>query len=77
MKKISYMYPYIPSFLSLAIPPTSFGHPEHRAELSVMFSSFSLAIYFTDGGVYVSRLLSQFISPNPAMSTQAFSKSAS
>ena len=64
MKKISYMYPYISS-------------TEHHAEFSVRYSSFPPAICFTDGSVYVSRLLSQLTSLNPAMSTHAFSKSAS
>ena len=65
----------LPSWASPSLPPLLVT-TEHRAELSVMYSSFPLAIYFTDGGVYVSRLLSQFTSPNPAMSTHAFSKSA-
>ena len=65
-----------PSWGSPSLPPLSVT-TEHRAEFSVMGSSFQLAICFTDGSVYVSRLLSQFTFPNTAMSTHAFSKSAS
>ena len=39
---------------------------EYRLELSVLYSSFPLAIYFTHGYVYVSVLLFWFIPPSPS-----------
>ena len=52
----SYMYTYIPSLLSLT--PTLPSHPsgviaEHQAELPVLYSMFSLAVYFTHGIVCI------------------------
>ena len=41
---------------------------EPRAELSVLYSSFPLAIYFTHGTVHVSVLISQIFSPFPSPS---------
>ena len=38
---------------------------EHRAELPVPYRSSPLASYFTHGSVYISMLLSQFMSPSP------------
>ena len=59
-------------------PPIPPGH--HRAELPVLYSSFPLASYFTHESVYMSMLLSQFVSSSPSahpMSTSLFSTSAS
>ena len=52
----SYMYTYIPSLLSLT--PTLPSHPsgviaDHQAELPVLYSMFSLAVYFTHGIVCI------------------------
>ena len=46
-----------------------------QAELPVLYSNFTLAIYFTYGDVYISVLLYQFIPPSPAfaVSTSLFS----
>ena len=52
---------------------------EHWIELTVLYSNFPLAIYFTYGNMYVSTLLSQVVplSPSLAVSTSLFSMSAS
>ena len=63
-----YIYPHIPSLLSL---PSTFPIPslqvitEHPADLPVLCSSFPLAIHFTFGSVYMSMLLSHFIPVPP------------
>ena len=48
---------------------------QHQAELSVLYRSFTLAIYFIRGSVYMSMLLPQFVplSPYPTVSTSPFS----
>ena len=78
----AYIYPHIPSLLSL--PPTLPIPPlqvviKHRADLPVLCSSFPLAIYFTFGSVYMSVLLSHYVpaSPPPTVSSSPFSTSAS
>ena len=63
-----YIYPHIPSLLHL--PPTLPILPpqmvtKHRADLPVLCSCFSLAIYFTFGSVYMSTLLFHFIPASP------------
>ena len=67
MKWINYMYTYIPSFLDL--PPSPPSHPqiitEPRAELPVLYSSFPLAVSFTQGSVYVTPDSSQASHPQP------------
>ena len=81
--QISHMYTYISPLLSL--PPI---HPHlatlglHRAcltQLPVLYNSFLLAIYLTVDGVYVSIILSQFVTPcsSHAVSTRWSSMSAS
>ena len=63
-------------------PPTPSQHsklsPSTRFEHLASYSKFPLAVYFTYGNTYVSRLLSQFIplSPSPAVSSSLFSMSA-
>ena len=61
------MYTYIPSFLDL--PPSPPSHPqvitEPRAELPVLYSSFPLAVSFTQGSVYVTPDSSQASHPQP------------
>ena len=78
-----YIYPHIPSLLSL--PPTLPIPPlqvvtKHRADLPVLCSCFPLAIYFIFGSLYMSVLLSHFVlaspSPNP-VSSSPFSTSTS
>ena len=76
------MYTYIPSFLSP--PPTNSPPPlqvitEHGAEISVLYSRFSLAIHFTHNSVCMPVLLSQFVPPSPsrAVSTCLFFTSVS
>ena len=75
------MHTYIPYLSSLPPIPTLPIPPlyvitEHRAELPVLYRSFTLAIDFTHVGVY-SSVLSQSIprSPSPAVSTTPFSTS--
>ena len=75
-----YIYPHIPSILSL--PPTLPIPPlyvitKHRVDLPVLCSSFPIAIHFTFGRVYMSMLLSHFVpaSPSPAVSSSPFSTS--
>ena len=75
-----HMFP--PYWTSLS-PPT-LSHPSrlsqsNRFELPESYSKFPLDVYFTNGNVYVSRVLSQFIppSPSPPGSTSLFSMSAS
>ena len=59
-----YIYPHIPSLLSLPhtlpIPPLQVD-TKHQADLPVLCSCFPLAIYFIFGSVYMSMLLSHFI----------------
>ena len=78
----AYIYPHIPSLLSL--PPTLPIPPlqvvaKHRAGLPVPCNCFPLAIYFTFGSVYMLMLLSHIApaSPSPAMSSSPFSMSTS
>ena len=53
-----------PSWNSLPAPVSPFlVITEHQACLPVWYSTFSLVIYFTHDGVYMSTLLSQFIPP--------------
>ena len=66
-----YIYPHIPSLLSL--PPTLPIPPlqlvtKHQADLPVLCSCFPLAICFTFGSVYMSVLLSHFIPVYPSPS---------
>ena len=68
----------------LSLPPPSTIPPlqvitKHQAVKSVLYSTFSLAVYFTHGSVYMSMLLSQFISPSPSLigSTSVFYTSVS
>ena len=77
-----YIYPHIPSLLSL--PPTIPIPPlqvvtKHRADLPVLCGCFPLAIYFTFGSVYMSMPLSHFIpaSPSSPVSSSPFSTSVS
>ena len=59
-----YIYPHIPSLLSLLatlpIPPLQV-FTNHGAELPVLCNSFPLAIYFTFSSVYMSMPLSHFV----------------
>ena len=63
---------------SQPIPPL-YVVTEHQVEFPMVISNFPLAICFTNGNVYISLLLSQFIppSPAPAMSISLFSMSES
>ena len=66
-----YIYPHIPSLLRL--PPTLPIPPlwvvtKHGADLPVLCGCFPLAIYFTFGSVYMSMLLSHFVSAYPSPS---------
>ena len=69
--QISHTYTYIPCLLSL---PPIHPHPAtlglHRAcltQLPVLYNSFLLAIYLTLDGVYMSIILSQFVTPCSSM----------
>ena len=57
--KVNQLFVYVYPLLSLH------PAPHHRAEISVLYSSFPLAICFTHGSVYMSLLLSQFAPPSP------------
>ena len=58
----SHTYTYSPSFLDfLTIQVTT----EHRVEFSVLYSLFSLVIYFIHSSVYMSIPISQSIPPHP------------
>ena len=69
----------------MSLPLTSPSPPSHPsglsqntgAELPVLYSSFPLAIYFTHGSVYFSKLVSLFIPPlsSPTVSTSLLSTS--
>ena len=78
-----YIYIYIIyTHIYLLLPPPIlplYIITECQTGLPVLYGSFSLAICFTRGSVYVSMLLSQFISPSPSptASTSLFSMSAS
>ena len=66
-----YIYPHIPSLLSL--PPTLLIPPlqvvtKHQADLPVLCSCFPLAIYFTFGSVYMSVLFSHLVPAYPSPS---------
>ena len=54
------MYTYMPPLMSLPLTPgpTHLGHPEHRAELALLYYRFPLAIYFITGSIYI------YINPN-------------
>ena len=77
-----YVYPHIPSLLSLGptlpIPPLQVD-TKHQADLPVLCGCFPLAIYFTFGSVYMSMLLFHFVPacPFPTVSSSPFSTSAS
>ena len=62
------MYTHIPSLLRPLPPPHPTPLGGHRALSWVpcVYRSFLLASYFTQGRVYVSMLLSQFIPPSPS-----------
>ena len=67
-----------------SLPPPTPSHYSRlsqgpRFELPASYSKFPLAIYFTYGNIYVSVLLSQFVSPSPSptLSTILFFMSAS
>ena len=70
---ISHKYTYVPSLLDLSptphrIPSLS-AVPEHCIEFLVLYNRCPLAVYFTCGNVYISRLLSQ-IPPFPTSHPQ-------
>ena len=57
-------FSHLSASLSLKPPPlysTSLGCHKHQAELPVLFSNFSLAIYFTHGSIYISKLPEEII----------------
>ena len=72
------LLPPEPPPISLPIPPL-YVSTEHWIELPVSHSKFPLAIYFTYGNVYASKLFSQLITlfPSCTVSTSLFSMSAS
>ena len=61
-----YVYTYRPPLGPVFPPPISPLQviTEHRVERPVLYSRFPLASYFTHGGLYVSILISQFVSPS-------------
>ena len=59
---ISHMYTYISSFLDI-LP--IYVSAEHKVESSVLYSRFSLVIYFIYSSVYMTISVSQFIPPIP------------
>ena len=68
---------YIPSQLSHGSPTPMLPLQvitEHQSELPVLYSSFSLVIYFTCDSVYMTLLHSQFLldSPSPIVFTSLF-----
>ena len=76
-----YLYPFAlgpPSHHPSPIPPI-WVIREHQAELLVLYSSFTLTIYFTHSSVYMSIHLSQFLSLSLSLfeSTCPFSMSVS
>ena len=75
----AYIYPHIPSLLSLPptlpIPPLQVD-TKHRADLPVLCGCFPLAIYFTFDSVYMLMLLSlcpSFPLPTPPLCPQVHS----
>ena len=75
--KINKLYVYIYPFLLGHLAPL--GHHRVPSRAPWLHSSFSLAVYFTHGGGYMSLLLSQCspASPSPLASTCLFSTSVS
>ena len=67
----------VPSLLSLPPPPSLSLVTGRRAGLPVLRSSFLLAICFPCDRVYMSVLLSHFVSPSAAVSSSSFSISES
>ena len=65
MKWISCMYAYISSPIDLRPTPVPLGHHRAWAERLKLYSSFSLAICFAHGSVYMSILISQLIPSSP------------
>ena len=67
MKYVGYMYtdrfPLEPPSHFPILPFSVIA--EHQAELPVLWNSFPLASYFTHDSVFMSDLISQFISPSP------------
>ena len=64
----AYIYPHIPSLLSLPLTvplPPLYVVTKHRADLPGLCSSFPLAIHFTFGSVYMSMLLSHVDPDSP------------
>ena len=61
-KWTSHMYTHIPSIFDF--PPIQVT-TEHRVEFPVLYSRFSLVIYFIHTRVYISIPISQFIPPLP------------
>ena len=59
-----YVYPHIPSLLSL-LPTLPIPPLNHRADLPVLCSSSPLAICFTFGSAYMSMLPSHFVPAYP------------
>ena len=55
-----------PSLLSLLPTLLILVITEHRAELPVLYSSFPLALHFTQSSLYMAMLLSQFVPPSPS-----------
>ena len=85
-----YVYINIHMYMYIYIYPLPLGPPsphippiqvitEHQAELPVLYSRFPLTICFTHGSVYMSILISQFVTPSssPLVSTCLFSMSSS
>ena len=78
--RFSYKYTCIPSLLSLSpLSPSQSSRSPQSTGLKSLQSCFTLAIYFTQGSVHMSMLLSQFTPPShsPTMSTSLFSTSVS
>ena len=75
----AYLYPLPPEPPSNPVTPPLEVVAEHRIELPVLYSNFLLAICFTFGNVYVSTLVSQFVSASPSLTgpTRLSSMSAS
>ena len=75
----SHRYAHVTPFLNVLatsnpIPPLQV-FTEHRVELPTLYSKFPLALCFTHGHIYISRLLFPFVPPSSflAVSTSLFS----
>ena len=75
----NHKYTYVPSPPTPPFHPTPLGHHRALSWTPCVIQQFLIAVYFTHGSVYISMLLSQFISPShsQSVSTSPFSTSMS